>query len=198
MIDAANIRKFALPDADLRLLQLLDADAARVFFARLQREIPWEQHRIRLFGREIDMPRLSCWIGDEHATYVYSRMRYEPRPWTPTLLELKESVGAVCGERFNSVLCNLYRSEKDSMGWHSDDEPELGARPVIASLSLGAVRRFRLRHKIDKRLCLAIDLPSGSLLVMAGATQKYYQHSLPKRAKTTAPRINLTFRSIQG
>jgi len=122
---AAQWRAIPLPDAELRLLpQWLAADEADALFEELQRSIPWEVHRIRIFGREVDSPRLSCWIGDAGATYVYSRTRFEPHPWTQALSSLRWRVQQACGARFNSVLANLYRHGNDAMGWHSDDEPE--------------------------------------------------------------------------
>ncbi|HET6552514.1 MAG TPA: alpha-ketoglutarate-dependent dioxygenase AlkB [Dyella sp.] len=189
-----------LPGADLSLwprwLPVADADA---LMAQLQASIPWGVHRIRIYGREVDSPRLSCWIGDAEATYVYSRTRFEPHPWTSALSDLREQVSKACGARFNSVLANLYRNGQDSMGWHSDDEPELGERPVIASLSLGAVRRFRLkpRHDGTARDTQMIELGHGSLLRMAGDTQRLYVHDLPKTSAGVGPRINLTFRWIE-
>jgi len=187
---------FELPDADVRLTQFCDeADAAR-WFARLHEEIPWERHRLRIFGREIDSPRLSCWIGDAEAVYTYSGTRFVPHAWTPALAELRDALLVHAGERCNSVLANLYRDGRDSMGWHSDAEPELGVEPVILSLSFGGVRRFRLRHRRDPRLRLELELPAGSLLRMAGSTQQFYRHDLPKTARPVAARINLTFRTI--
>jgi len=170
-------------------------ERADALFDALRREIPWEPHRLKLFGREVAAPRLSCWIGDPEATYTYSRTRFVPHAWTPTLASLRDDLAARFGLRFNSVLANLYRDGSDSMGWHSDDEPELGAEPVIASLSFGAERRFRLRSRKTKAAALAIDLAHGSLLVMRGATQRLYQHDLPKVAIAGA-RVNLTFRRI--
>lgn len=161
----------------------------------LQREIPWQQHRLQLFGREVAAPRLSCWIGDAGATYTYSRTRFVPHAWTPVLTSVREDLAARFDLCFNSVLANLYRDGRDSMGWHSDDEPELGAEPVIASLSFGALRRFRFRSRGTREVALAIDLAHGSLLVMRGATQRLYQHDLPKFAVAGA-RVNLTFRWI--
>jgi len=188
-----------LPGADLSLwpqwLPVAEADALLV---ELMATVPWEVHRIRIYGREVDSPRLSCWIGDADATYVYSRTRFEPRPWTPALSALRGRVEEACGAAFNSVLANLYRDGRDSMGWHSDDEQELGERPVIASLSLGAVRRFRLKpRRADGRATVhVIELGHGSLLRMAGDTQRHYVHDLPKTAGVVEPRLNLTFRHI--
>lgn len=188
---------FDLPGADVRLAQFCDPDAAARWFARLHAEIPWERHRLRLFGREVDSPRLSCWIGDAEAVYIYSGTRFVPHAWTPAVAELRDALFAHCEERSNSVLANLYRDGRDSVGWHGDDEPELGPEPVIHSFSFGGVRRFRLRHRRDPSLRLELDLPAGSLLRMAGATQRNYRHDLPKTARAVAARINLTFRTIQ-
>lgn len=186
-----------LPGADVRFapdwLSRADADA---LFAELVDAIAWERHRIRIFGREVASPRLSCWIGDPGAAYTYSSVRFEPRPWPPALAALRARVEAACGAVFNGVLANLYRDGADSMGWHSDDEPELGPAPVIASLSLGAARRFRLRHKRDAAIMRVLELPHGSLLRMAGATQRLYRHDLPKTRGAVGPRLNLTFRRI--
>jgi len=189
---------FALADADVRLAQFCDAADADRWFARLREEIPWERHHLRIFGREVASPRLSCWIGDAGAAYRYSGARFEPRAWTPALAELRDGLAVRADGRSNSVLCNLYRDGRDSMGWHSDDEPELGVDPVILSLSFGGVRRFRLRHRQRPQLRLELDLPSGSLLRMAGTTQRFYRHDLPKTARAVAARINLTFRLIRN
>jgi alkylated DNA repair dioxygenase AlkB len=186
-----------LPGAELRIaptfLGAVDADAA---LAALRSEIPWEQHRIRLYGREHASPRLSCWIGDAGAHYTYSRTRFEPRPWTPALDAVRAKVQAACGARFNSVLANLYRDGADGMGWHADDEPELGPEPVIASLSLGAPRAFAFRDRAERRQRIKLELPHGSLLLMSGPTQALYQHALPKTARPLPARLNLTFRWI--
>jgi alkylated DNA repair dioxygenase AlkB len=187
----------AIPNADVRFAAtwLLPDDADGVFNA-LMTQVAWETHRIRMFGREVDSPRRSCWIGDAGTSYVYSRARFEPRPWPPALQALRARIDAACGATFNSVLANLYRDGGDSMGWHSDDEPELGPAPVIASLSLGVTRRFVFRRRGDPAQKVALDLPHGSLLLMAGATQKHWKHALPRTAKPVGPRINLTFRRI--
>lgn len=189
-----------LPDADVHYAPAwLAPDEADALLQRLLDEIPWERHRLRMFGREVDAPRLSCWIGDPGTTYVYSRSRFEPGPWTPSLLSLRERLELACEARFNSVLANLYRHGEDSMGWHSDDEPELGSQPVIASLSLGTERRFRFRRKVPRGTSappVGLTLSHGSLLCMAGDTQRCYQHDLPKSTGIIGPRINLTFRLI--
>jgi alkylated DNA repair dioxygenase AlkB len=200
-VTSGGWQSLPLPDAELSLWpQWLGSADADVLLAELQATIPWEVHRIRIFGREVDSPRLSCWIGDADATYIYSRTRFEPRPWTPTLAALRDRVAQASGASFNSVLANLYRNGQDSMGWHSDNEPELGVRPVIASLSLGAPRRFRLkpREAGTRGNTLAVELGHGSLLRMAGDTQQRYVHDLPKTSAAVGPRLNLTFRWIDA
>jgi len=186
--------------ADAELLfdpQFLGPAEAEAAFRTLRASLPWEIHRIRLFGRTVDSPRLSAWIGDPDAAYRYSGTRFEPHPWTAELRALRDRVAHAAGAAFDSVLANLYRSGADAMGWHSDDEPELGPQPVIASLSLGATRRFRLRHR-DGRPTLDLDLPPGSLLLMRGPTQHHYRHALPRTAKPVGERINLTFRQVRA
>jgi alkylated DNA repair dioxygenase AlkB len=194
MTITATWQRFELPGADVRLTRFCDADAAQQWFARLHAEIPWERHRLRLFGRDIEAPRLSCWIGDPGSEYTYSGTRFSPHDWTPACAELRDRLVAPCGETFNSVLCNLYRDGRDSMGWHSDNEAELGPEPSIASLNFGASRRFRLRHRNNPSVRLELDLDPGSLLLMAGATQRNYRHDLPKTPRPVGARVNLTFR----
>jgi alkylated DNA repair dioxygenase AlkB len=191
-------QRFDLPGADVRLARFCDRAGAEKWFARLHAEISWTQHRLHIFGREVASPRLSCWIGDADTVYTYSRTRFEPQPWTPALLELRNALKRLCAGEHNSVLCNLYRDGRDAMGWHSDSEAELGPNPLIASLTFGATRRFRLRHRRDPASRVEIELESGSLLLMAGATQSNYRHDLPRTARAIGPRINLTFRHIHG
>lgn len=183
-------------DADLHYIEAAipfpDCDTV---FRTLRDEIDWQQHRITLFGRDIPCPRKSAWIGDPNAVYRYSGMQLQPAPWTWLLMNLRDRVERLAGARFNSVLLNLYRDGRDSMGWHADDEPELGECPTIASLSLGAPRRFSLRRPDNPGLRLM--LAPGSLLIMAGQTQKHWQHAVPKTRKAVGERINLTFRLIR-
>ncbi|MBB5530278.1 alkylated DNA repair dioxygenase AlkB [Stenotrophomonas maltophilia] len=188
---------FPLDDADIHWHRgWLAADQADLMRQQLEHHISWQVHRIRMFGRIVDSPRLSCWMGDAEARYRYSGTDFLPEPWQPALLLLRERLQAFCGHAFNSVLLNRYRSGGDYMGWHSDDEPELGQAPVIASLSLGAARRFLLRRRDDPTQKTEYLLGHGDLLVMAGQTQRYYQHALPKMARVQGERINLTFRWI--
>ncbi len=178
----------------------LSSSEADPLFETLRARVPWARHRLRLFGREVEAPRLSCWIGDPGASYRYSGATFAPHPWPDFLQPVREAVSEAAGVPFNSVLANLYRDGNDAMGWHSDDERELGPQPVIASLSLGATRRFVLKPRAaDAGGDVArhvLDLPHGSLLVMAGDTQRRYRHALPRTARPVGPRINLTFRRI--
>jgi alkylated DNA repair dioxygenase AlkB len=191
-----GLQPLPLEDAEIAVDRawLPRSEADRLLQA-LGEAVPWEVHRIRLFGREHPSPRLSCWIGDPGTAYRYSGSVFEPRPWPSALVPLRERLDGELGAGFNSVLANLYRDGRDCMGWHSDAEPELGPAPVIASLSLGATRRFSFKHRATGRT-LALDLPHGSLLVMAGATQRHYRHALPRTARPVGVRINLTFRRI--
>ena len=186
-----------LPGAHLRLWpQWLEPEEADVLFASVMAGVPWEVHRIRLFGREVDSPRLSCWMGEQEARYRYSGALFELRAWHPDVKRLASRLRDTLGTPFNSVLLNRYRSGRDAMGWHSDDEPELGEAPAIASISLGATRRFALKHRERAESRLALDLSHGSLLLMAGDTQRHYRHALPRTARPVGERINLTFRLI--
>lgn len=161
----------------------------------LVESLEWEQRRLVMFGREVAEPRLSAWYGDE--SYSYSGIRLDPRPMTPTLLELRRVCESRSAASFNSVLVNLYRNGNDSMGWHADDEPELGPSPVIASLSLGATRRFRFRHRRTGKM-IDHELTGGSLLVMSGACQSAWMHAVPKQKRIEDVRVNLTFRFIHA
>ena len=193
----SRLRPLELPDASVALDEAwMPPDEADALLAALLAIVPWEVHRIHMFGRKVDSPRLSCWIGDPHAAYTYSGTRFKPKAWPDCLKPLRTRLQRQLDVDFNSVLANLYRDGRDRMGWHGDNERELGARPVIASVSLGATRRFVLKRRDDSSIKLALDLPHGSLLVMAGTTQKHYRHALPATAKPIGARINLTFRRI--
>ena len=196
------LQSLALPDADVLLdAQFLSPDAADALLAELTTTIVWRQEPIKLFGKQVMQPRLTAWHGDPAARYQYSGLALEPNPWTPALQRLREQVEAATGTRFYSVLLNLYRSGQDSMGWHADNEPELGPAPVIASVSLGDTRRFRLKPRDPARTLhapVSLELSAGSLLVMRGYTQHYWLHAVPKTARRAGPRLNLTFRYIIG
>lgn len=167
------------------------------FFFELDETIKWRQDLINLYGKTFPIPRLNAWYGDSDKPYTYSGIDMEPEPWTPALLEIKTAVEEVAEVEFNSVLVNKYRNGKDSVAWHSDDEPELGKNPIIASVSFGETRRFVLRHKYREDVGkISLDLTDGSLLIMKGETQHFWQHQIPKTSRKVAPRINLTFRVI--
>jgi alkylated DNA repair dioxygenase AlkB len=160
-------------------------------------DTPWRQDHAQIFGRRVALPRLTAWYGDPGAGYSYSGISMEPTPWTPLLAELKARAEALAEARFNSALLNYYRDGRDSVGWHADAEPELGRNPVIASLSLGATRRFEFRRRPPALPQVhSIALVHGSCLIMAGAVQHLWHHRLPRAARVTEPRVNLTFRRI--
>jgi alkylated DNA repair dioxygenase AlkB len=148
-----------------------------------------------MFGKIVDIPRLQAWYGDEAATYAYSKLTLQPMPWTSGLLPLKQQVSDFCQSNFNGMLANCYRDHQDSVSWHSDDEPELGEQPVIASLSFGCERVFHLKQKHGGEK-FKLPLQSGSLLVMSGDTQKNWSHAIHKTRIEKSMRINLTFRNI--
>ena len=188
-----------LPDAEL--IWYPDAGLERRpedWFELLQRSLAWREESIQLFGKRYRQPRMLAWYGDAGASYRYSGVLHQPLPWLPELERLRRRVEHLTAARFNSVLANLYRHERDSMGLHADDEPELGARPVIASLSFGQTRIFRLRHRQRRDLKpVRLPLTSGSLLVMRGETQRHWKHEIPKERAPCGPRINLTFRWVE-
>lgn len=186
------------PDADFCYISdFLPVKTADRLMERLWTGLQWSQQNITLFGRSIPQPRLTSWYGDPDANYSYSGLQLNPLPWHPGLLELRCLLQERLSRDFNSVLANAYRDGRDSMGWHADDEKELGPKPFIASLSMGASRRFLLREKRGSgsaQICL--QLAHGGLLVMQNNSQLRYRHALPKTAKPAGPRINLTFRQI--
>ena len=174
---------FSASEADRLLLELRDTTA-------------WRQETIRLYGKDIAVPRLTAWYGDEGTRYTYSGIENVPLPWTPPLLEVKRAVEPPSGVVFNGVLLNRYRTGQDSVSWHADDEPEFGERPVIASVSFGGTRTFQLKHKTRKDLKASVELTHGSLLIMRGGTQANWLHQIPKTARRVEERLNLTFRAI--
>lgn len=164
---------------------------------RLIDEIRWRAENIVVWGKTYPQPRLIAWYGDAGMIYTYSGICLTPLPWTEILLVLKSRVEAAAHADFNSVLLNYYRDHRDSMGLHSDDEPELGKRPILASLSLGEERTFILKHKRENALKpVRLKLASGSLLLMKGDTQHYWKHGIHKENRPCGPRVNLTFRRI--
>ena len=166
-------------------------------FSELAQQLDWSQDAIVLYGRQVAIPRLQAWYGDSGLNYTYSQLTLVAKPWLPLLTQLKQLVETQTGMYFNAVLANMYRDGNDTVGWHSDDEAELGVNPVIASLSFGGERNFNFKHKISGEK-LTIPLKSGSLLTMSGETQHFWQHCLPRTKKAKLPRINLTFRQIKS
>ena len=187
-----------LPDAQLTLFRQADLGVDQdELLQQLISDIPWRAEDITVFGKTYPQPRLIAWYGDSDAIYTYSGVAHEPLGWSPPLDQLKRRVEALAGARFNSVLLNYYRDHRDSMGLHADDEPELGPEPVIASLSLGAERKLHFKHKTRRDLApLNLALPSGSLLIMRGPTQRHWKHGLHKLRRACGPRVNLTFRLV--
>ena len=192
-----TLQDLPIGDGGLQYAQhFLSLEQADRLFAELVTQVPWQQAEIRLFGKSVMTPRLSCWMGDASAVYRYSNTTFLPEAWLNSILALKNQLETAVGCTFNSVLLNYYRNGQDAMGWHSDDEPELGTQPAIASVSLGAERRFLLREKTKNARSMCLPLANGSLLLMQGDSQKLFQHALPRTAKPIGARINLTFRKI--
>ncbi|NVK39960.1 MAG: alpha-ketoglutarate-dependent dioxygenase AlkB [Oceanospirillaceae bacterium] len=193
-----DFERIVLADAELLLYRdFVAADEQQRLLQRLLDEVSWRQDLIRLFGRDCRIPRLQQFQGDPGLGYRYSGLRLEATPWHPLIASLRQRIAAIEPTAFNCVLLNLYRDGDDSMGWHSDDEPELGLNPVIASLSLGAARDFVLRHRQNpEQPRVSLRLEPGSLLLMRGPTQHHWQHALPRRRRVQEPRANLTFRRI--
>jgi alkylated DNA repair dioxygenase AlkB len=191
----ATLQPIPIDDGELSFLSQLPLSMPNDAVLRcLLDDIEWREESIVLFGRPMKQPRLSAWYGE--ASYTYSGRTFHPLPFTPLLLDIKRAVEGVTGHRFNSVLLNCCRNERDSMGFHSDDEPELGPEPAIASVTFGATRTFILKHrKLPKTVKL--DLTDGSLLLMAGVLQQHWRHGINKETRPRGLRINLTFRLIR-
>lgn len=193
-----RLETIPLPDAEVSYLSELELGRHPDEILReLISDVPWRQHKILVWGKMHLQPRLIAWYGDPDTVYTYSGITLEPLPWTDLLLEIRKRVETVTAASFNSVLLNYYRDNRDSMGFHSDYEPVLGDRPVIASVSLGEERTFILKHKANKLAKpVRLRLASGSLLLMKGETQRYWHHGVAKQTRPCGPRINLTFRRI--
>lgn len=191
---------FDLPDAVLSWWRgWLPGEAAENLYHALLETVEWSQPSLQMGGRVVKIPRLQAWYGDPEARYAYSGKAFQPLCWTPALNAVRHKLEVHCGANFNSVLVNLYRDGNDGVGWHADNERELGLRPTIASLSLGASRRFLLkqRQRTPGLNTLALQLAHGDLLIMSGPTQQHWIHSIPKTRRPVGARINLTFRFIQ-
>jgi alkylated DNA repair dioxygenase AlkB len=195
---AGAFERVGMPDADVLYLPHLDlGEPDPHILQHLIAEVEWRSEEVVMWGRKVPQPRLTAWYGDAGASYAYTGLQLDPRPWTPLLRGIKTRVEEAVGSTFNSVLINYYRDNRDSIGFHSDDEPELGKRPVIASLSLGEERIFILKHKRRKDIKpVHLRLASGSLLLMKGDTQHCWRHGILKESRPCGPRVNLTFRTI--
>lgn len=193
-----QLERLQIEDADIRFArQIALPEPLDQLLSTLINKTPWRSESVTVWGKTFQQPRLVAWYGDDGQRYSYSGISLDPLPWTQTLLGVRDTVQALTREQFNSVLLNYYRDHRDSMGFHSDDERELGPTPTIASLSLGATRTFVLKHKQRHDLKpVRIDLPSGSLLIMKGKTQQHWKHGIDKQAKPCGARVNMTFRQI--
>ena len=173
----------------------LDTDSADAYFTHLNSATRWDRPQIQMYGKTSVLPREVAWIADPGVAYSYSGVSSPPQRWPIHLHDLRVQVEEQSGANFNSVLINRYRDGHDKVAWHAGDEPELGLEPTIASVSLGAERRFQLRHK-ETRQTVEVRLGHGSLLIMSGTCQRDWIHQVPREARVMESRINLTFRWI--
>ena len=186
-----------LPGAEIELhQQIWSRSQGDTLCGLLIKELNWRQDKISMFGQTHDVPRLNAWYGDADCSYSWSGITMTPNPWNSTLRDIREKVNGVASEQFNSVLANFYRDGNDKVDWHADDEEVLGQAPVIASVSLGATRKFRIRRKARSEKATDIFLRSGDVLVMRGLTQLLWEHEVPRSKKVKEPRVNLTFRKV--
>lgn len=194
-----SFEKFQLIDGEVWYMNdFMPEDKAEYYYHRLLETIHWRQEEIKYYGKIFPVPRQTAWYGNEGFNYKYSGIVCNPEPWTLELLDIKKVIEHFLpNERFNSVLLNLYRNGNDKVSWHADNERELGTNPTIASVSLGAPRRFELKHKTIPEQKIQIELQSGSLIVMMGAMQHNWLHQIPQQKKITDARINLTYRTIR-
>jgi len=192
-----NFLQLKMPDAEVYYYpDFYNAASANNYFNKLQNYISWQQDIIKIFGKEMPLPRLQAFYGDEGLNYKYSNINLNATKWSDLLLKIKADIEASTNVKSNSVLLNLYRTGNDSNGWHADDEPSLGENPAIASISFGGNRYFSFKHKKNKSLKAKIELKNGSLLVMKGKAQHFWYHQIAKTKKQVKPRINLTYRFI--
>lgn len=194
-----NFEVLSLEDGEILFMKnFFDPYEAQNLFEILQKTINWRQEQIKMYGKTHLVPRKTAWYGEEGLNYSYSGIICQPEKWTEELIYVKSEIEKLIpSEKFTSVLLNLYNDGNNKMGWHADDEKELGINPTIASVSFGATRRFDIKHKEIHGLQYQFELTSGSLLIMRGALQHHWIHQIPAQKKVTKPRINLTFRTIK-
>ena len=198
LFESSEAEQLSVTDAQVMLWRTVDFGDEQDILDKLIKDTPWRLEHVTVWGKTYPQPRLVAWYGDDAMNYSYSGVSLSALPWTPGLLQLKDKVDRLCDTSFNSVLLNYYRDHRDSMGFHADDEPELGQFPTIASVSFGEERQFVLKHKYREDIeDVKLHLPSGSLLLMRGATQANWKHGIPKESRPCGPRVNLTFRVIQ-
>lgn len=166
------------------------------YFKKLKENTHWRQESMHMYGKQVLFPRLTAWYGDNDKQYSFSGITLKPEEWNKELLDIKSKIEPVANTNFNSVLLNLYRNGNDSISWHTDAEEELGSNPIICSVNFGATRKFQLRH-IETKEKIDINLTHGSLLIMLGELQHFWQHQVPKTNQKVTERINLTFRMIK-
>lgn len=189
---------YHLPDAHLVFYpSFFEKNLADELFEYLKNEIPWQQDQIKVFGKVYDQPRLTALYANNKKPYSYSNITMHPHLFDQKMRYIKQQVDKASGLEFTTCLLNLYRNGQDSNGWHADDEKELGTNPPIASVSFGQQRVFKMRRKNNHKEKFELELPHGSLLLMLGTTQTYWQHQIPKTQKKILERINLTFRIIE-
>ncbi len=187
--------RLPIDDSELRLYhKVFSTTESEDIFKTLKLKLDWQERRINLFGREVASPRLSAWYGGR--PYTYSGLTWPKRDMPRELIRVQLEIEKITGYRFNTVLANLYRNGEDSMGWHADDEPELGLNPIIASTVFGATRRFQFRRKDNHRDKREVALTAGDVLIMGAACQTHWQHAVPKTKKQVGQRVNLTYRWI--
>ena len=189
---------FNLPDANITLYKnFFTPEESNKLYNNLKNHIKWQQDKIQFYGKSHDVPRLAAWYGDRDKSYMYSGIKMNPHAWNDDLKLIKKRIEAQAKVKFTSCLLNYYRTGKDSVDWHQDDEKELGLNPIIGSVSFGETRPFQLKH-LDRTNLKRVDIPltHGSFLLMKGTTQHYWKHKIPKTTKNIKPRINLTFRII--
>ena len=186
-----------LPDAVFEFYpNFFNKEEADLLYEKILAETPWQKDDITIFGKKIAQPRLTCLYGNEEKPYSYSGITMQPNPWNTTLIYIKDKIEQTAEKNFTTVLTNLYRNEKDSNGWHADNEKELGRNPIIASVSFGEERKFQLKHNTNPEAKITLNLNHGSLLLMKEGSQVYYKHQIPKATQPKKARINLTFRTI--